>query len=72
MYRYRRVQWTKGKKIRAQKETGREHSIEGLFMTFCEIWFLDFRLDRFEDSLYLKKATQLSIISSMKLIPTTS
>jgi len=42
-----------------------------LVITFREVWFLGFGLDRLEDTPYLRKATQLSIICSVKLIPTT-
>lgn len=57
-----------GGKKRAELKRRQEENARRLVITFCEVWFLSFRLERFEDSLYLRKAAQLSIISSMKLM----
>lgn len=62
----------KGKKKRAELKRRQEEDTRRFVITFCEIWFLTFRLERFKDSLYLRKAKPLSIISSMKLIPVAS
>lgn len=61
-----------GGKKRAELKRRQEENTRRLVITSCEVWFLAFRLERFEDSLYLRKATQLSIISSMKLVPVAS
>lgn len=57
-----------GGKKRAELKRRQEENARKLVITFCEVWFLSFRLERFEDSLYLRKPAQLSIIPSMKLI----